>query len=815
MEKVLHDLRYGVRILLKNYGFTTVAVTTLALGIGANCAIFTVINSVLLKPLAYEEADRLVSVQGANPSRGFKQTPFSPLGYIEYRDRNQVFENLSGFWPENFNITEGDKPELVQGSMVTANFFSVMRSRMALGRAFLPEEEKSGGSRLAVIGHRLWQSHFGSNPSIVGQTLRINGSSFIVIGVTASEFQSPVVREELWIPLALDGSDALRRPSALNGEEMKNRKRRFLSFIGRLKPGVTLQQAQADMTAIAQGLERQFPDADEGWTVMLTSLHEQVVGNIRTTLLVLLGAVGFVLLIVCANVANLLIARAMARTKEIATRIALGASRARLIQQLLTESLLLALLGGVPGLLFAALGVRLLINVSPESIPRAEEIKVDLKVLGVTLAISLLTGLLFGLIPAWQSTKPNLNESLKEGGRDPGGGFSRRIRSMLVISEVSLTLVLLISAGLMIKSFYRLQEVRPGFSPENLLTMRVVLPPSKYAEGHQKAAFYQQALQRIGTVPGVASAGASTIIPLNGESTIFRFTIEGRPPSYPSEVLTANYRAISPSYFRTMRIPFLRGRDFTDQDTEDSPGAVIISESMMRRYWPDEDPTGKHIIVNFGKPISREIVGVVGDVKHSALEAESSAEMYVPHLQTPWAAMYLVVHTASDPNTFVPIIRKEILAVDKDQSVAGVKTMEQIISESVSQRRLSMILLILFAGLALVLAAVGIYGVMAFSVSQRRHEIGIRLALGAQQFDVIKLIVRQAMAMALAGVTVGLAAAFLLTRILASLLYGVGATDTITFVAVPLIMGSVAFLASYIPAREATKVDPIMALRYE
>lgn len=367
----------------------------------------------------------------------------------------------------------------------------------------------------------------------------------------------------------------------------------------------------------------------------------------------------------------------------------------------------------------------------------------------------------------------------------------------------------------MIRSFYRLQEVRPGFSPENLLTMHVVLPQSKYSEGHQKAAFYQQALQRIGTVPGVASAGATTIIPLNGESTIFRFTIEGRPPSSSSEVLTANYRAISPAYFRTMRIPFLRGRDFTDQDTEDSPGAVIISESMMRRYWPDEDPTGKHIIVNFGKPISREIVAVVGDVKHTALEAESGAEMYVPHLQTPWAAMYLVVHTASDPNTFVPIIRDEILAVDKDQSVAGVKTMEQIISESVSQRRLSLILLILFAGLALVLAAVGIYGVMAYSVSQRKHEIGIRLALGAQQFDVIKLIVRQAMAMALAGVTVGLAAAFLLTRIMASLLYGVSATDTITFVAIPLIMGSVAFLASYIPAREATKVDPIVALRYE
>ncbi len=405
--------------------------------------------------------------------------------------------------------------------------------------------------------------------------------------------------------------------------------------------------------------------------------------------------------------------------------------------------------------------------------------------------------------------------NLSKKGEEFGTGFNSRVRSLLVISEVSLTLVLLVCAGLMIKSFYRLQEIHPGFGQENVLTMRVVLPQSKYAEGHQKTAFFRQALQRIGAVPGVESVGATTIIPLNGESTIFRFTIEGRAPLSPSEVLTANYRAISPHYFRTMHIPLLKGRDFTEQDTEDSPGAVIISESMTRRYWPDEDPVGKHIVVNFGKPISREIVGVVGDVKHSTLDAESGAEMYIPYPQTPWAAMYLVARTASVPQNFAPIIRDEILAVDKDQSVARVKTMEQIVSESVSQRRLSMLLLILFAGLALVLAAVGIYGVMAYSVSQRRHEIGIRLALGAQQINVIKLIVRQAMGMALVGVSLGLAAAFLLTRVMSSMLYGVSATDPITFVAVSLIMGGVALLACYVPARQATKVDPIIALRYE
>jgi putative ABC transport system permease protein len=821
METLLLDLRFGFRTLAKNLGFTIVAVVALALGTGANSAIFSVVNAVLLRPLSYGEPDRVMMIWGYNTKIGDRQNSISAPDFNDYREQNTVFEQMASFVYQDFNLTGGDEPEHVQGTMVSSNFFDALGVKATVGRSFSLKDEQPGANRVVVISNGLWKRRFGADQSIPGQTISVNDASFTVIGVTPPDFQSPEKGDELWIAMSFDGGDRMRVPSPYSPEDLKARNRRIIKGVARLGHGASLKQAQAEMDTIASRLEQQYPDTNTGIRLNVLTMSEQIVGNIRPALIILLGAVGFVLLIACANVANLLLARATSRQKEIAIRVALGAGRVRLIRQLLTESVLLALVGGAFGLLLAFGGIKLLIAINPSNIPRLSEVDIDGRVLGFTFLVSILTGLIFGLIPALQASKPDLNETLKaEGGRGSTGGIRKqRVRSLLVISEVALTSLLLIGAGLMIKSFVTLQKVNPGFNPYNVLTMQVNLPQTKYREDHQIASFYEQVLGRVETLPGVLSAGASTIVPLIDRKYIRRFTIDGRAPASPDERLMANHRSISPDYLRAMGIPLIEGRYFTNQDRDKSQPVIIINESLRRRYWPNEDPLGMHITIPTDGPISREIVGVIGDAKYSSLDTESGADMYVPYLQKPYPFMGIVVRTTADPAQMSNAVRGAILAIDSGQPVYDVKTMQQLVGESVSQPQLYSILIGIFASVALALAAVGIYGVLNYSVSQRRHELGIRMALGAQPADILKMVVGQGMLMASIGMVIGLAAAlllaFFLMRLIEGFLFGVSATDLTIFVGIPLLLALVSLLSCYLPARRATKVDPMTALRTE
>ena len=817
MESLLQDLRFGFRTLLKNPGVSAVAIIALALGTGANSAIFSVVNAVVLRPLPYENPDRLVLIWGKNSTTA--RDPLSVPDFLDYRNQNAAFVEMASFAYDDFNLSIGDEPEHVQGAMVSANYFSVLGTNLSQGTMFRPEDDQPGASRVVIVGYGLWKRRFGSDPNFVGQTILLNGASFTVVGVAPQTFQSPIPEDnpQLWVPLSLDGGDRLRVPSYVNPARLSIRTNRFLIGIARLKPGVTAKRAQAALETIAGQLEQQYKDTNAGISTSVVPLREHIIGKIQSALMVLLAAVGFVLLIACANVANLLLARAAARRKEIAIRTALGAGRLRLIRQLLTESILLAVMGGALGLLLAYGEIRLLLGLNLANIPRLNEIDIDNRVLGFTFLIAILTGIIFGLAPALQASKTDLNETLKEGARGSTGGLSRqRTRSLLVISEVALTVLLLIGAGLMLKSFYSLQKVKPGFDPTNTLTMTVNLPTTKYTDDHQIQGFYEQALNGVSSLPGVQSVGAVTSLPLTTTlSEVRRFAVEGRPPASPSVVLRANIRRISHSYFTAMRIPLLKGRYFTEQDRDKSPPVGIINETMVNRFWPDEDPIGKRLTIPSLGADSREVVGVVADVKHSSLNAESGLEIYVPSLQKPLTIMALVVHTTSDPLLMTEAVRGAIQAVDRNQPVYDVKTMQQVVSESVSQPRLYTLLLGIFAALALTLAAVGIYGVMNYSVVQRKHEIGIRMALGAQRGDILKMVVGQGMLLALIGIVLGLVAAFLLTRVMETLLFGVSTRDLATFFVIPLVLAGVAFLSSYIPARRATRIDPMVALRYE
>ncbi|MFY9609808.1 MAG: ABC transporter permease [Blastocatellia bacterium] len=815
MESLRQDLAYGFRTLVKNPGFTIVAVLALALGTGANTAIFSVVNGVLLKPLPYQEPDRLVMVWTNNTKANRPQDAMSVPDLLDYRE-NSVFEQIASMSFDDFNLTGRDQPERVQGTMVSANFFSMLGVRPQLGRTFLPEEDQAGADRVVIISDGLWKRSFGGDPEIINRAIQVNGAGFTVVGVTPAEFQSPEKGDELWVSMSFDATDRLRIPSISTPEDFKKRTFRFFKSVARLKPGVALDQAQAEMSTIASRLEQQYPDSNAGMGINLVPLHRQIVGDIKPALLLLFAAVGLVLLIACANVANLLLARAAARQKEIAIRVALGAGRARLIRQMLTESVMLALVGGVLGVGLAWLGLRLLVGINPANTPRLGEIEIDGRVLGFTLLVSVLTGLVFGLVPALQASRPDLNETLKEGARGSTGGIGRqRVRNILVVTEVALTQMLLIGAGLMIKSFYSLQEVNPGFNPASVLTMQVTLPPLKYAEDTQITAFYEQTLKRIEALPGVQAAAAATTLPMTGNSIVRRFTIDGRAPAAPNERLLANYAAISPEYFRAMGIRLIAGRGFTDHDRDSSQPVIIINDTMRRRFWPNEDPIGKHISITAETGVSREIVGVVADVKHSSLDAESGLEIYEPYLQFPWSFMAIAVRTAADPLRLAPAVRTEILAVDKAQPVYDVKPMAQIVGDSVSQPRLYMLLLGIFAAIALILAAVGIYGVMNYSVNQRKHEIGIRMAIGAQRSDILKMIVGQGMLLASIGVASGIVAAFFLGRVVEMLLFGVSGRDPMTFLGLPIVLVLVALVSSYFPARRATRVDPMIALRAE
>jgi putative ABC transport system permease protein len=799
-EEMFQDLRYGARTLLKSPGFTAAAVLSLALGIGANTAIFSVVNAVLLRPLPYDRPDQIMKLWTTQPQKGTLRMPFSAPNFVDLKEQNQVYSDVAVYRGWQFILTGAGEPLRVYGHRVSAGFFPVLGVKPLLGRGFLYEEDRPGKDGVVVLSYGLWQSHFASDPGVIGRSLTINDVSRTVVGVMPPGFRFESQENALWVPIAFTPADSNRRLSNT-------------FVIARLKTGVAPDQAQAEMNTLAARLETSYPTENKGKGVSVVPLREDMVGDVRNALLVLLGAVGFVLLIACANVANLQLTRALGRRKELAVRIALGATRLRLIRQLLTESAIMSLLGGGLGLLFAGVGLRLLTGLTTDRMPRVEEAGIDGAVLGFTFSLSILTGLLFGLIPAFQASKP-VNDSLKEGGAAGVSLRRQRLRSAFVIAEVSLSIVLLTGAGLMIKSFLRLQRVNPGFNPERLLTLETFLPPARYPNARQQAAFYQQVGQRLAAVPGVQLVGANIGLPFTGAGIGSSFEIEGRAAS-PGGQPAASYRAISPGYFQTMGVPLFNGRDFTDRDNIEAPGVAIINQSFARSFFPNEDPIGKRLDIGDGYNRMREIVGVVGDTKANSLKEPAPAEMYVVYLQRPWQWIRYAVRTGVDPESLAPAIRAAVWSVDKDIPVNDLKSMERLIAETTTEPRFYLILLSVFASVALILSAVGVYGVMSYTVAQRRHEIGVRMALGARTTDVLKLVVGQGMALALAGVAFGLGGAFALTRTLTNLLFTVEPTDPAVFAAIALTITVVALLASLVPARRAVKVNPVVALRQE
>src|SRR5262245_5324258 len=713
MQTLWQDLRYGFRMLMRKPGFTIVAIIALALGIGANTAIFSVINSILLKPLSYHEPERLVVINHDYPKINLKAS-VSAIGYTHYRDNVKSFESVVATTGGNFNLTGDGDPERLNGARITQNFFSALGARPALGRVFLPEEDQPGRNKVAVLSHGFWQRRYGGDPGIVNKNIMLNDESYTVVGVMPPSFQfgreiGQVV--DLWTPIAFT-------PQQLSYNNLTNE---FLFVIARLKPGVSLQQAQVELDTIANSLRQQYlpwAATRSEWGLTVESLRELVIGDIRRSLWILMGIVGLVLLIACANVANLLLARAADRQKEMAVRTALGAERWRVVRQLLTESALLALTGGVVGLLLAYLGISSLVKINEVQIPRAHEIGLDWRVLAFTLGVSLLTGVIFGLIPALQTSKTDLHGILKEGGRIGSSGARAWVRNMLVVLEMALALVVLVSAGLLVRSFWRLQQVNPGFVPQKVLAMSLGLPATKYREPAQRANFYQELLQRIRALPGVQSAGATSILPLSGNNSSGSFQIEGRvvPPGQSSP--HGDRWAATTGYFSTMKIPLIRGRFFDDRDTMESQPVALIDESMQRKYWPDENPVGKRITFQGGQnnPIWREIVGIVGHVKHQGLEGESRVQYYIPHSQVQNSGMSLVVRASVDPASLTGAVRGAIRSLDKDLPVFRVKTMEQFVIDSMVQRRFAMTLIAIFAAVALALAAVGLYGVLSYSI---------------------------------------------------------------------------------------------------
>jgi predicted permease len=792
------DLRYGFRMLTKRPGFTVAAVLALALGIGANTAIFSVVYAFLLRPMPFKEPDKLVVV--FDKQANLDDAPASFPEFDDWRKQQQSFEELAALYHSNFNLTGTHEPERVRGALVSQNYFSLFGSSPVLGRSFSAEDHRPGAEPVVVLSRWLWQTQFGARADMTGRTLTLNGTPYTVVGVMAADAPSlsGANKTAVWMPLERD-------------LPWKERGTHFLNVFGRLKPGVDLARAQADMNLIAERLEGEY---HTGHTVRVSSFKERLVGDVRPHLLLLLGAVGLVLLIACANVANLLLARATTRSKEFAIRAALGAGRLRLVRQLLTESVLLSLMGGIAGTLLALWATDMLVASWPSRIARPENIGVDWRVLSFTAALTLVTGLVFGLAPALFAAKADINESLKEAsGQTTVGARRNRVRRLLVVSEIALATMLLLGAGLMLKSFRLLRNVDPGFRAENVLTVQISLQAKKYLEGRQSAAFFREVLQRTETLPGVEAAGAVNNLPLGGGGMNGDFQIEGQAP-FPQgqEPLTEKYIASS-GYAKAMGIRLLKGRFISEQDTAESPAVIVINEAMARRFWPEADPLGQR--VSWGGDNWRTVVGVVGDVKNEKLETSPGFQSYVPYTQTPSAGMTIVVRAAANPQQLATGIRGQVLAVDREQPVFNIKLLESIVADSVGGQRLTTTLLSIFGALALVLAAVGIYGVLSFNVAQRTHEIGIRMALGAQTGDILKMVLGHGIRLTLVGICLGLVAAFALTRLMSSLLYGVTATDPWTFAAASLLLALVALLATVIPAHRATKVDPMEALRYE
>jgi putative ABC transport system permease protein len=810
METLLQDMRYAVRMLFKSPAVTAVAVLSLALGISANTVIFSVINTVLLKSLPYTEVDGIVLVWGYTPNDGNNRSQVSATDVDDWRNQNTVFEDVTTYSSWAPILSGTGEPERVAAMQVGDGYFNIMKGEPILGRTFLPEEQEDGKDFVIVLGHGLWQRTFGGDPNVVGKTVLLNSRPYTVVGVMPPDFQP--------LPSSLVNADAQFYRPVAEKHDNEDRSARHLRAIARLKPGVSLATAQSEMTVIAGRLEQEYPRHNTGYGVHLVSIGEDTVGGLRKTLLVMFGAVALVLLIACANVGNLLLARSAARQKEIAIRAALGAARGRLVRQLLTESVMLAMAGGALGLLFAAWGTSLVQSLGSKVNPMLSDIPVDLRVLGFTVAISLLTGIVFGLAPALHTSKLDLNEALKEGGRSSGAGAARnRLRSALVVSEVAMALVLLISAGLLIKTVIRLRDVNTGFNPANLVTMSVALPNAKYPKAPSWVVFYDQVLERIQSVPGVKSAAVTSVLPFSGNFDGRGLAVETRPRPAGEEISVDLYIA-TPGYLQTMGIPMLEGRALTEQDVEGSPLVALVNQTMARELWPNDQAIGKRIKFPGSEKRPqpwRTVVGVVSDVAQYGLDRKPPMQIYLPQAQYPTSFMTLVVRTNSEPARMTASIREQIRAVDGDQAVSKIATMEELLGDSISLRRFSMLLLIGFAGIALTLAAVGIYGVISYTVTQRSHEIGIRMALGAARKDIFKLVVGQGMKLTFSGVAIGLAASFGLTRAVKVLLFGVSPTDPVTFVLISLVLAGVALGACFVPARRATKVDPMIALRYE
>ena len=809
---MFQDLRFAFRGLLKRPAFSVIAVLTLALGIGANSAIFSVVNSIVLRPLPYSDSSRLMVLWGNLHNNGLDEVELSVPEFVDFQQQSHSFENLAAYTTQGFNLSGAGEPERLRGALVSANLFATLGTNPALGRAFLREEDQFRHNQVMLISYGLWQRRFGGDPSVVNQSLTIDGQSVRIVGVMPAGFQFPQKDTELWRPIAFE-------PELLTED---NRGSHFLNVLGRLRSDVNQAQAQAELNTITARLSSDHSQQYmSGFTVALRSLQEERVGgNLRKALYILLAAVGLLLAISCVNVAHLLLVNAAGRHREIAVRLALGASRRRVIRQFLTESILLSAIGGIVGLTLAVWGIRILVSLIPKNTPRVEEIGLDYRVVLFTIAASVITGLFFGLAPALLAARSDLNETLKQTGRSGDTPSRQRLRSVLVVSEFALALVLLIGAGLMVKSFRRINEIDPGFEPTKLLTSRVVLSDAKYEKLAQGRVFFETLFDRVRSHPEVKSIGATNLLPFGGSGGDRGFYIEGQKLAQGDPGPDEQVRFITPGYFNTMEIPLLKGRDIDERDVAGAPHVLVINRALATKFWPNGDALGKRISFSNNPPNWYQIVGVVGNVRHRGLDIAENPELYVPIYQplfSDWnmPPMYVVVRSAGEPQSLAGLMRNEVTAIDPDQPIANVQTMEERISDSVAPRRFNMFLLSLFATLAVLLSSVGIYGIMAFSVIQRTQEIGLRIALGARSGDVFRMVLSKGFKLALIGTALGLGASYASTRVMASLLFEVSATDPAIFLVDALALLIVSLLACYIPARRATKVDPLVALRNE
>jgi putative ABC transport system permease protein len=815
MQTIWQDVRYGLRMLAKSPGFSAVAILTLALGIGANTTIFSVVDAVLLRPLPFSEPSRLVAIGGIDTKNNEHDRALSYLDFVDLRKGNRTMESMAAYSSGDDTLTGAGEPLHLRSEVVSADLFNVLRANPLLGRTFTSSEDQPG-TRVVILSHSLWQSRFGSNPNIAGQSITLDGKLYTVVGVMPADFQFPMntAPNDLWTTMAV-----MMNPGADGDKPMtEERGAHFMEAIARLKPGVTPEQASNDAAAVGASLEKQYPDTNGHLTFGVKRQLDFMVGEIRPILFAVLGAVAFLLLIACANTANLLLARAAGRQREMAIRVSIGAGRARILRQLLTESVLLAVAGGAMGLLIAAWGTRLFAALSTVPIPRLRSAHVDLRVLGFTLGVSLFTAVLFGVAPALHAMRFNLFPSLKEGGRNATEGAGHaRLRSLLVIAEVSLSLVLLIGASLLLESMLHLAHQSPGFEPRGVLTFNTNLPDARYGKPEQSALFYKNLLERIRTIPGVQNASGVLPLPLSEDVVRTTFQIEGHPVA-PSDEPRTHFRCVGLDYFQTMHIPLVAGRDFSARDTRDATPVIIVNQALARKFFPNDNPIGKRTkpgVSDSGPEKMREIVGVVGDVKHRALWREADPESYVPYDQVAIGQMFVVVRTQGDPASLLPAVREQVKALDSEVPLYAVKTLEDYVAASMASRKFISVLCGVFAGAGLLLAVVGLFGVMSYTVSQRTHELGVRAALGAARVDILQLILRQGMTMTAVGIAVGVVGALAVTRVLSSQLFGIKATDPLTFVGVALVLAAVALAACYFPARRATRVDPMVALRYE